>query len=284
MSDKHEELRSSEGGLRSLKELSSVLDVAAEGPRLAIMEHIDAIVAAMIKHDPALSDKTISTTETRPCDKCEFRMIKWFNAGVYLTHPAKQKWEWRCGCGHTQPGGFVTERPDDDLFRLEWAKHQEPQDDATPKEPCKSCKGKHWTAVAFLDETAAPACVECGRTWEETNGVAPEDTEDPDPDMSTGDLISRGQPFGTLERFQNALRGKPQDTSGPAPSAEACIPLKPAAKAEELEHAPAKLEEPGPKCPVCGVLPNYLDCRDFEKVIFRCEPCGKIWEGTNAPK
>ncbi len=63
-------------------------------------------------------------TDTKPCPKCNGKMIKWWAGRVLLSYPAKYPWKWKCGCGHTEQGGTWVEKTDEQNFQDEWKARQ----------------------------------------------------------------------------------------------------------------------------------------------------------------
>ncbi len=65
-------------------------------------------------------------SETRPCPKCDMKMIQWPSGIALMSDPPQTPWNWRCKCGHTEKGGVLLhqEKSEQERFTEEWERQQ----------------------------------------------------------------------------------------------------------------------------------------------------------------
>jgi hypothetical protein len=57
---------------------------------------------------------------TQPCCKCGALMVPAWTGAMALSSPPKHQWEWWCGCGHREPGGYVDVKHEESDTHRHW--------------------------------------------------------------------------------------------------------------------------------------------------------------------
>ncbi len=59
-------------------------------------------------------------SSTKPCPKCNKKMIVLWQGQMMCSNPPQQRWYWWCGCGHSECGGVHVYRDTSPSIKERW--------------------------------------------------------------------------------------------------------------------------------------------------------------------